>query len=358
MQSIWVAEADYLGGRAYWGTESVDFRYKWFDFNLLNMSSIEELAKTYQSGTVPLTYSSEKISDYLSQHSQEVVSAAWHFAHSIAIGDYVAICSQAGDLWVAEVTGDYEFTRNAVTHRHHRAIRMISHFEDMYALPKALWPLFGGRTRLVADEIQLYSLREVLNGVFPKPASRLHILFESMAAPASSRAVQDLAFELAEYPPTEGGRFCESCGATCTEMLHIDSVDTALNDGAFVPWGAILNFSDRLYETVNDGWLERLPGESNLAIARRFLDSLLEDWTDDVDTPILFGLRQGNEERWSWILVAYGSDGGHPASINSSFRTRNAAEAHLATLGCRSGDDLGAERLRLFGITDPEGHEL
>ena len=358
MQSIWVAEADYLGGRSYWGTESVDFRYKWFDFNLLSLFSIEELAATYQSGKTPVADLNEKVSDYLSQLNQEVVVAAWQFAHSIAIGDYVAICSQAGDLWVAEVTGDYEFTRNAVTHRHYRAIRMISHFDDMYALPKTLWPLFGGRTRLVADEIQLNSLREVLNGVLPKPASRLHILFDSMSEPTSSRAVQDLAFELAEHPSAEDEWFCASCGATCTQLLHIDSIDFAINNGVFVRWGAILNFLVRMNEAIEDGWLERLPGENNLAIARRFLNSLLEDWTDDVDTPILFGLRQGNEERWSWILVAYGSDGGHPASINSSFPTRDTAEAHLVALGCRSGDDLGAEQLRLFGITDPEGIQL
>jgi hypothetical protein len=102
MQSIWVAEADYLGGRSYWGTESVDFRYKWFDFNLLSLFSIEELAATYQSGKAPVADLNEKVSDYLSQLNQEVVVAAWQFAHSLAIGDYVAICSQSGDDLGAE----------------------------------------------------------------------------------------------------------------------------------------------------------------------------------------------------------------------------------------------------------------
>lgn len=39
MQSIWVAEADCPGGRSYSSTESFAPRYKWFDFDLLSVSS-------------------------------------------------------------------------------------------------------------------------------------------------------------------------------------------------------------------------------------------------------------------------------------------------------------------------------
>jgi hypothetical protein len=144
----------------------------------------------------------------------------------------------------------------------------------------------------------------------------------------------------------------------CTEVLGIDHLDTAIDRDQFVSWDALSGFKFRLREALDDGWFERTAGENNLDVARRYLDVILGDWTDDVETPILFGIRRGVVERWSWILVTFAADGEHPSSIDRAFSSRAEAEAHLPTLGCRTGADLGPEQLKALGVTDPDGHTL
>jgi hypothetical protein len=144
----------------------------------------------------------------------------------------------------------------------------------------------------------------------------------------------------------------------CTELLEVDLLDTAIDQDWFIPWSALTSFQFKLREVLEDGWFERTPGENNLDVARRYLDVVLGDWTDDVETPILFGLRRGALERWSWILVAFAADGGHPSSIDRAFPSQAEAEAYLPTLGCRTSADLGPEQLRALGIDNPDGLTL
>jgi hypothetical protein len=231
-------------------------------------------------------------------------------------------------------------------------------FSARWSLPRDLWTLFSVQPQLILDPHQVALLNEVIAGTRTVSASPRHILFDELADPPQSPVLADLALIESMRAEGSGVSFCAACKMDCTELLAVDLLDTAIDREWFIPWSALTGFQFKLREVLEDGWLERTAGENNLDVARRYLDVILGDWTDDVETPILFGLRRGVVERWSWILVTFAADGEHPSSIDRAFSSRAEAEAHLPTLGCRTGADLGPEQLKALGVTDPDGHTL
>lgn len=273
-------------------------------------------------------------------------------------GDFVVISVRRVGIYVGHVTDERNTldVREALSNL--RNINLQWFFGARWTLPRGLWNLFSVQPRFIADGHQVALLNEVVNGTHKVNPSSLHILFDELADPPASPVIGDLA--LIESMRAEGSSvaFCESCKMVCTEVLKIDYLDTAIDRDQFVSWDALSGFELRLREALDDGWFERTPGEKNLDVARRYLDVILGGWTDDVETPILFGLRRGSVERWSWILVAFSSDGEHPSSIKRAFSRREDAENHLPALGCRTSADLGPEQLRALGIDDPDGLTL
>ncbi len=276
-------------------------------------------------------------------------------ARAVTKGDFVVIYVRRVGIYVGRVTDEGNSTGAGETLRRMYSINLEWYFGTRWSLPRDLWALFSVQPQLILDPYQVALLNEVIDGTRTVSTSLRHILFDELADPPASPVIGDLV--LIESMRAEGSNmsFCEACKSVCTEVLDIDYLDTAIEGDPFVSWDALRGFKFRLREALDDGWFERTPDEKNLEVARRFLDVILGDWADDVETPILFGLRRGTVERWSWILVAFSSDGEHPSSIEHAFSRREDAEAHLPTLGCRTSADLGPEQLRALGIDDPNG---
>ena len=345
MPVIWVQEASFPHAWNWEGDTTISLTFRWFEQSLLTAKSSAEV-----------TFQGAEPSGYL----KPVAEAAWQFAHTLKIGDYVAIYARRRGLYLGRVTGDYNFDTTGLVPYHNRNVKIERFIEDKWAVPQELWPLFSGLSRLISDETQVALLSQVLNGTSPKPPSTRHLLFDELGSsdPSRSFVIGELALAESEEEFSEGATNCVRCGEVCAEMLHIDLIESAISRANFVHWSALGDFYEKLRAALDDGWLTRLPGETNLEVARRFLDVLIGEWADDVETPILFGLRKAGVERWSWILVAFSADGGHPSSIDKALPSRSAAEAYLPSLGCRTGADLSSAQLKLFGVLDPESYTL
>ncbi len=345
MPAIWVQEESFPP-REYWvGDTTISLSLRWFEQSLLNAKSP---AGVTQNGIEPVGY------------LKPIAEAAWHFAHTVKIGDFVAIYARRRGLYLGRITGDYIYDTAGLVPYHSREIKIETFVDKRWVLPQELWHLFGGLSRLISDEKQLELIGEVLSGTSPKPPSTRHLLFDALGRPdvATSPVVGELVLAESEEEVSTEVFNCSQCGRVCTELLHIDLINSVISDSKFIAWSALASLHDRLSEALDDGWFQRLPEETNLEVARRFLNILIEEWTDDIDTPVLYGLRKGPEERWSWILVAFAADGGHPSSIDRAFPSRAEAETFLPTLGCRTSADLGPEQLKALGVTDPDGHTL
>jgi hypothetical protein len=273
-------------------------------------------------------------------------------------GDFVVIYVRRAGIYVGHVADEGNSSGAGEAPRRMYGINLERYFRTRWSLPRDLWALFSVQPQLVSDPHQVALLNEVINGTQTVDASFLHILFDELSDPASSPVIADLVLIESMRSEGSGVSFCDACKMDCTELLEVDLLDTAIDREWFIPWSALTSFQFKLREALEDGWFERTPGENNLDVARRYLDVLLGDWTDDVETPISFGLRRGVVERWSWILVAFATDGEHPSSIDRAFPSQAEAEAYLSTLGCRTGADLGPEQLKALGVTDPNGHTL
>ena len=279
-------------------------------------------------------------------------------ARAVTKGDFVVIYVRRVGIYVGRVTNEGNSTGAGETLRRMYSINLEGYVSARWSLPRDLWTLFSVHPQLILDPHQVALLNEVTDGTRTVSTSLRHILFDELADPPASPVIGDLV--LIESMRADGSSvsFCEACKMVCTEVLGIDHLDTAIDRDQFVSWDALSGFKFRLREALDDGWFERAPDEKNLDVARRYLDVVLGDWADDVETPILFGLRRGTVERWSWILVAFSSDGEHPSSIKRAFSRREDAEGHLPALGCRTSADLGPEQLRALGIDDPDGLTL
>jgi hypothetical protein len=279
-------------------------------------------------------------------------------ARAVAKGDFFVIYVRRVGIYVGHVTDEGNSPGAGETLRRMYDINLEWYFGTRWSLPRDLWTLFTVQPQLISDPHHVALLNEVIAGTRTVSASTRHILFDELADPSQSPVIADLALIESMRSEGSGVSFCDACKMDCTELLEVDLLDTAIDREWFIPWSALTSFQFKLREALEDGWFERTPGENNLDVARRYLDVLLGDWTDDVETPILFGLRRGVVERWSWILVAFAADGEHPSSIDRAFPSQAEAEAYLSTLGCRTGADLGPEQLKALGVTDPNGHTL
>ena len=279
-------------------------------------------------------------------------------ARAVTKGDFVVIYVRRAGIYVGHVTDEGNSPGAGETPRRMYGINLEWYFGTRWSLPRDLWALFSVQPQLISDPHQVALLNEVIAGTRTVNTSPRHILFDELADPPQSPVIADLVLIESMRAEGSGVSFCDACKMDCTEVLDIDHLDTAIDQDQFTPWSALTGFQLKLREALDDGWFERTPGENNLDVARRYLDVLLGDWTDNVETPILFGLRRGTVERWSWILVALSSDGEHPSSIKRAFSRRKDAEGHLQTLGCRTSADLGPEQLRALGIDNPDGLTL
>jgi len=279
-------------------------------------------------------------------------------ARAVMKGDFVVIYVRRAGIYVGRVTDEGNSPGAGEAPRRMYGINLERYFRTRWSLPRDLWTLFSVQPQHISDPHHVALLNEVIAGTRTVNASPRHILFDALSDPASSPVIADLV--LIESMQTEGSglSFCDACKVDCTELLEVDLLGTAIDREWFIPWSALTSFQFKLREALGDGWLERTHGENNLDLARRYLEVLLGDWTDDVETPISFGLRRGVAERWSWILVAFAADGEHPSSIDRAFPSRTEAETYLPTLGCRTSADLGPEQLKALGVTDPDGHTL
>jgi hypothetical protein len=289
-----------------------------------------------------------------------IATAAWQFAHTLTIGDFVVIVSRRRGLCIGRVTGNYIFQASDILPQHSRTIEIEKFVQKRWALPHELWHLFSGQSRLITGQKQVQLIKQVLNGTSHVAPSTRHLLWDALGRQniAASPVVGELVLAESEEEVSAEAIDCAQCGNACTELVHIDLLNAVISDSRLIAWSALADFHERLSEALNDGWFQRLTHETNIEVSRRFLDHVIEDWTDDTELPVLFGLRKGVEERWSWILVAFAADGGHPSSIDRAFPSRAEAEAYLPTLGCRTSADLGPEHLRELGIADPNGHTL
>jgi hypothetical protein len=277
---------------------------------------------------------------------------------AVTKGDFVVIYVRRAGIYVGRVTDEGNGPGAGETPKRMYGINLERYFRTRWSLPRDLWTLFSVQPQLISDPHQVALLNEVIAGTRTVNTSHRHILFDELADPPHSPVIADLVLIESMRAEGSGVSFCDACKMDCTELLEVDLLDSAIDREWFIPWSALTSFQFKLREALDDGWLERTPGENNLDLARRYLEVLLGDWTNDVETPILFGLRRGVVERWSWILVAFAADGEHPSSIDRAFPSRTEAETYLPTLGCRTSADLGPEQLKALGVTDPDGHTL
>lgn len=343
MPAIWVQEESFPPRAPGWETAEITFRYDWFQRNLMEAELPDTLM---ESDWAPESY------------QVRVATTAWQFAHSIEIGDLVTFGMTWHQAWIGRVVSNYSFTQNGNTFRHFRKVEMIAHFEDRLSLPKELWELFRGVSRLVTDDTQVQLLVEVLNQQTPLPQSVAHRLFDGLSGNNLPPELGDLVLSVSEdLLDTSEISSCERCSFKCTEIVYVDLLNDAVNHPLY-PWGALSEIHSGIIDGLGNAWLERKPDETNLSLARRYIDVRREDWSEDLDTPVLLGIRRDGVERWVWTLVHFSGGHAFPILIGQAFPTRKAAEDHLSTLGFRSSDDVSEDQLRSLGIASPMGLEL
>jgi hypothetical protein len=290
-------------------------------------------------------------------YQARVATTAWRFANALKIGDLVTFGMTWHQAWIGRIVGDYTFVHKGAANRHSRKIEMIAHFEDRLLLPKELWELFRGYSRLVDDDAQIQLLAEVLSQPAPAPQSVLHRLFDGLSSNILPVELGYLALGISEdLFDTAELSSCERCALHCTELVYVDFLSDAVNRPLYL-WTAFSEIRTEIIDALDESWLERQSDETNLSLVRRYIDIQLEDWTDDKDTPVLLGVRRDGEERWAWTLVRFGGDA-FPILIGQAFQTREDAELHLTTLGFRSSGEVSGEQLRSLGIANPMALEL
>jgi hypothetical protein len=341
--AIWVQEESFPPQSPGWDSTQISFRYNWFDRNLTEVGSPEALIEpTWESDS----------------YQTRVATTAWQFANALKIGDLVTFGMTWHQAWIGRIVGDYTFVRDGATHRHSRKIEMIAHFEDRLSLPKELWELFRGYSRIVADDPQVQRLAAVLSQPAPVPESVLHRLFDGLSGNILPPELGDLVLSTSEDMfDTAELSACERCSLHCTELVYVDLLNDAVNQPLY-PWTTFSEIRTELTDALGDPWLERKSDETNLSLARRYIDIRREDWSGDLDTPVLLGVRRNGVERWVWTLVHFSGGEAFPTLIGQVFPSREAAESHLATLGFRSSGEITGEQLRLLGIENPMGLEL
>lgn len=343
MPAIWVQEESFPPQSPGWDSTQISFRYDWFDRNLTGAASPDALMEpTWEPDS----------------YQTRVATTAWQFANALKIGDLVTFGMTWHQAWIGRIVGDYAFVHDGATHRHSRKIEMIAHFEDRLLLPNELWELFRGYSRLVADDAKMQLLAEVLSQPAPAPQSVLHRLFDGLGGNTLQPELGDIALSISEdLFDTAELSSCERCSLHCTELVYVDLLNDAVNQPLY-PWNAFSEIHKEIIDALGESWLERRPDESNLSLARRYIDIRREDWSGDLDTPVLLGVRRDGVERWAWTLVHFSGGDAFPILIGQAFQTREDADLHLTTLGFRSSGEVSGEQLRSLGIANPMGLEL
>lgn len=343
MPAIWVQEESFPPQAPGWDSTEISFRYQWFNRNLTGAVSPDALM---EPAWEPDSYQAR------------VATTAWQFANALKIGDFVTFGMTWHEAWIGRIIGDYTFTHNGTTHRHSRKIEVVAHFKDRLSLPKELWELFRGYSRLVTDVALLQLVAEVLSQPTPAPQSVLHRLFDGLGGKNLPPEIGDLSLSISQdlFDAAELSS-CERCSRSCTELIYFDALNDAVNRPLY-PWKAFNDICTAINDALNETWLERNPAETNLSLARRYIDVRCEDWSDDLDTPVLLGVRRDGVERWAWTLVHFSGGYAFPNLIDLVFPARADAEAHLLALGFRSTTEVTSERLHSLGIANPMGLEL
>lgn len=345
----------------------ITFTYRWFDTDLSSFSSVDDLtsyyiqAETKKDPTRQLT----EISD--GSFESAIIKNAWSFAHEIKIGDYVVLGCM-GTMHVGRIAGVYDFALDVQGKAvHSYQIKQIENFVNAYDYPREIRHLFRdtGFGQINDPAIEQMLERAVAGDVLPE-ASVAHLMFEEMSQSDPDRTeVGELALEYILNNIT-APEHCDTCERVCVEIVHFDDNNIAINhpDGLFVPWSALYDLRDRIQWELNNEGLDRLAGESDLAMVRRYLDeredrgSSLASWNLEAGYPLLFGLRRESQERWAWVMVQVDSSGYAASLTDSVFTSRELAKPYFHNLGFRKASDLAAAMLIELGFEDPEGQHL
>ena len=347
-----------------WGASVVTFDYLWFDTDLSNLSSIDGLTSYYIAGKK--MKSSTGASPELEPYEIAVIKNAWSFANEVKIGDYVVLGCM-GTMHVGRIAGPYAFdidSRGKGVHSY--PITQLENLVNKFQYPREIRHLFRdtGFGRIDDPAIERMLDSAVAGDVLPD-ASVAHLMFEEMSEKEPKRAdVGELALDYTLELITEP-EHCDTCQRVCTEVIHIDDNDGAINhpDGLFVPWSALYDLKERIQEELDNEGLERVPGESDLAMVRRYLDgredgSHLASYNLEAGYPLLFGLRRGDKELWAWFMVHVDSSGYDASLTDWVFPSRELAEPFFSTLGFRKALDVDVARLEQLGFANPAGQNL
>lgn len=350
-----------------WGASVVTFDYLWFDTDLSNLSSIDELTSYFIEGERKKSPTSSAPDLTSNSYQVAVIKNAWSFAHEVKIGDYVVLGCM-GTMHVGRIAGPYAFELdNQGKGVHSYPITRLENLVNKFQYPREIRHLFRdtGFGRIDDPAIEKMLDSAVAGDVLPD-ASVAHLMFEEMSETEPERAdvgelALDYTLEIITAP-----EHCEACQRVCTQVIHFDDTDGAINhpDGNFVPWSALSNLREDIQSKLDDEVLERAPGESDLAIVRRYVEER-EEWGGHLASynleagyPLLFGLRRDGQEVWAWIGVSVDRSGYDASMTGWVFPSRELAEPYFHKLGFRNASDIDAARLIELGFEDPEGQHL
>ncbi len=364
---IWVVDHGvFHDASSRWVASNITFTYLWFDTDLSTFSNVDELTSYYIEGERKKSPTSSAPDLTSNSYQVAVIKNAWSFAHEVKIGDYVVLGCM-GTMHVGRIAGPYAFQLdNRGKGVHSYPITRLENLVNKFQYPREIRYLFRdtGFGRIDDPAIETMLESAVAGDVLPD-ASVAHLMFEEMSQSDPKRAdVGELALDYTLEIITEP-EHCDTCQRVCTEVIHIDDNDGAINhpDGLFVPWSALYDLKERIQWQLDNEGLERVPGESDLAMVRRYLDgredgSHLASYNLEAGYPLLFGLRRGDKELWAWFMVHVDSSGYDASLTDWVFHSRELAEPFFHTLGFRNASDIDAARLIELGFEDPEGQHL
>ena len=364
---IWIADDGVLHeGYQRWLAGTVVFPYRWFDTDLSKLSSVDDLTSYYiesKKGNSP-TKSAQELKPGL--HDGSVIKNAWSFAHEINIGDYVVIGCM-GTLHVGRISGPYNFAIDGSGKGvHSYPITHLTNLVNKYQYPREMRHLFRDtRFGQIADPRIERLLDPAVAATLPPEPSIAHLMFEEMSESIPNQhEVGELALDYV-LDIINGPEHCDACQRVCVEVIHLDEENGSLNHphGLFVPWDALSDLKERIQWVLDNEGLERVRGESDIAMVWRYLDnredgSHLASYNLETGYPLLIGLRRDDQELWGWLMVDVDSSGYDASLTDAVAPSRELAEPLLRQLGFRKSSEIDVERLKRLGFVDPEGQHL
>jgi len=361
--TIWVA-SDGIFHEASLSTLKLDQTGISFDFNLAELSGVTDLIAKYQINAKENPSATVQSTSTRETWQTTAIQQAWDFSHEVEIGDLLVL-GRRGTMYVGRISGPYTFKMGNDKGIHTYSVEPVTELDNKFQHPWELWHLFNNtRFGKVSDPVVQQLLLQSIAGALLPGMSKAHLLFEEMLRKGGF--VDELVDDYVSHPTVKQLEHCERCGSICTEVIYVEDFGLAINhpDGWFVSWEELSGLKEHMQEGINEGWLKRLPGESDLRMAQRYIDeredleSYLASSSRDAGATILFGFRHRNEELWTQLFVINSWSGFVISSPEKLFPTRALAEQYFHELGFRLAADINAVHLETLGFTDPEGQHL